>query len=97
MKTFTAVASSGSDLKVVVDFIIHVSAPNFVIFPVLDVAAAARKRSGGVNEALHGAAAIALRSKLKVKIMTENESSMGTKCRKDLHFTNQAFPESAAL
>ena len=53
MKTFTAVASSGSDLKVVVDFIIHVSAPDFAIFPVLESAAAARKRSG-VNEALHG-------------------------------------------
>ena len=64
MKTFTAVASSGSDLKVVVDFIIHVSAPDFAIFPVLD--AAARKRSGGVNEALHGGDCLA------VEIKSEN-------------------------
>ena len=69
MKTFTAVASSGSDLKVVVDFIIHVSAPDFAIFPVLDAAAAAavaRKRSGGVNEALHGGDCLA------VEIKSEN-------------------------
>ena len=67
MKTFTAVASSGSDLKVVVDFIIHVSAPDFAIFPVLDAAAAAaaRKRSG-VNEALHGGDCFA------VEIKSEN-------------------------
>ena len=67
VKTFTAVASSGSDLKVVVDFIIHVSAPDFAIFPVLDAAAAAaRKRSGGVNEALHGGDCLA------VEIKSEN-------------------------
>ena len=85
-------------MKVVGDFIIHVSAPDFAIFPVLDAAAAAaaRKRNGAASMRRF-TAAIALRSKLKVKIMTENESSMGTKCRKDLHSTNQAFPESAAL
>ena len=68
MKIFAAVASSGSDLKVVVDFIIHVSAPDFAIFPVLDAAAAAaaRKRSGGVNEALHGGDCFA------VEIKSEN-------------------------
>ena len=64
MNTFTAVASSGSDLKVYVHFIIHVSAPDFAIFPVLD-AAVARKRSG-VNEALHGGDCFA------VEIKSEN-------------------------
>ena len=66
MKTFTAVASSGSDLKVVVDFIIHVSAPDFAIFPVLDAAAAAARKRSGVNEALHGGDCFA------VEIKSEN-------------------------